>query len=83
LELTQLSPEQQAELTAARIQHQPKFQVGMVGVGVVDKERAIAEVKARSDVGRTLIEIENRALRMLIEKGRESVRPKPARKRRR
>ena len=66
-ELAQLTLDQQAELTAERIKRQPKYKMGMVGFGVLDKERAIAEVKGQTEVGRTLVEIENRTLRMLIE----------------
>jgi hypothetical protein len=64
----QLAPEQKAALTAERIRRQPKFKLGMVGAGIIDKERAIQEVKAQSDVGRTLIEIEQRTINHLIKK---------------
>ena len=70
MELTQLSPLQQASLTAARIRGQKKFKLGMVGIGVLDKKRAIAEVEAGTPAGQTLVEIENRTLRMVIEKAR-------------
>jgi len=42
----------------------------MVGFGVLDKKTAIEQVEAQTSVGRTLVEIENRALQMLIERGR-------------
>src|SRR6266852_6008969 len=35
--LAELTPEQRADLVAKPIEAQPKFQVAMVGVGVVDK----------------------------------------------
>lgn len=63
----QMTMEQRAELVARRIEMQPEFEIGMIGVGVVGKERAIAEVKAQSQVGRVLIEIEQRLLNKLME----------------
>ena len=72
--LTDLTEEEQAELTAERIRHQRKFKVSLVGIGTIDKKRAIAEVRALSPAGRTLIEIEKRAIRMAIEDAREESR---------
>jgi hypothetical protein len=66
----ELAPEQQAILTAERIRRQPRYKMGMVGAGVIDQKRAIAEVKAQTDVGRTLMEIEQRTIRMLKEKAK-------------
>src|SRR5258708_18042891 len=57
LSLSELSADQRAELTAKRIELQPKFELAMVGAGIVDKERAIREVKEQTGVGRALIEI--------------------------
>jgi hypothetical protein len=68
--LSDLTEAEQAELTAERIRGQRTFRIELVGVGVLDKERAIAEVRALSSAGRTLIEIEKRALRMVIEDAR-------------
>lgn len=65
--LAEMTPEQRAELVARRIEMQPKFQIAMIGAGIIDKERAIAEVKAQSDVGRMLIEVEQRLLNHLME----------------
>lgn len=65
--LAEMTPEQRAELVARRIEMQPKFQIAMIGAGLIDKERAIAEVKAQSDVGRALIEVEQRLLNHLME----------------
>lgn len=67
-DFAELSPPQQAQLTAERIRRQRRFKIGMVGAGVIDKKRAIAEVKANTHVGRTLVEIEQRTIRMLKEK---------------
>lgn len=67
MDLAQLSPDQLAELVAERIKRQPKFEVSMVGAGKVDKERAINEVKGRTDVGKVLVEVEQRLIRNLIQ----------------
>jgi len=40
----------------------------MFPAGVIDKDRAIAEVKAQSKVGKTLMEIEHRVINNLIER---------------
>ena len=74
LSFAQLSLDQQADLVAVRIEKQPKFELSMIGVGIVSKERAIAEVRARSPVGRTLIEIEQRMMaRMMKQAGEEGL----------
>lgn len=67
LETPQLTQEQRAELTTARIRRQRRYKMGMVGAGLIDKKRALAEVKAQSEVGRTLTEIELRTIEMLKE----------------
>ena len=36
------------------------------GAGVIDKDRAVAEVKANSKIGRALVEIEQRVLHNVI-----------------
>jgi hypothetical protein len=67
MSLSTLSPEKRAELTVKRIEAQPKFEVAMIGGGIVDKERAIKEVKAQTDIGRVLTEIEQRVIQNLLE----------------
>jgi hypothetical protein len=62
----ELPPTQQAEITARRIELQPKFNMAFIGGGIVGKEQAIQEVKVKSDIGRRLIEIENLLLTKLI-----------------
>lgn len=69
LSLGELSPQQRVDLVVKRIEQQPDFKIAMVGAGVVDKDRAIAEVKAQSKVGRALMEIEQRVLNNLTERG--------------
>ena len=62
-----LSLEQQSELVAERIQQRPKFEVGTLASGIVDKERAITEVHALTSIGCSLIDVEGRMIKMLIE----------------
>ena len=68
LSLAEVSPEQRAELVVKRIERQPDFRVTMFPAGDIDKDRAIAEVKAQSKVGRTLTEIEQRVIANLVER---------------
>jgi len=63
----ELPDEQRAELTAKRIELQPKFNLGLIGTGVIGKEQAIEEVRNRSRIGLRLIEIEDRLLTRLIQ----------------
>ena len=65
--LASLSPEKRAELTVKRIDAQPKFEVAMIGGGIVDKARAIREVKAQTDIGKILTEIEQRVIQNLLD----------------
>src|SRR4051812_47439226 len=48
LTYAELSPEQRAELVAKRISEQPKFQIAMLGAGLLDQKRAMAEVRAQT-----------------------------------
>ena len=57
--LVELSRDQLAELTIRRLEAEhDDFGVAIMGIGVVNRARAIAEVKARSVLGMQLIEIE-------------------------
>lgn len=78
-EFAQLSPEQKAHLTAERIQRLPKFELAMVGAGLIDKARAIREVQALSPVGRQLIEIEERTINLVRGALEAAAAPAPAR----
>jgi hypothetical protein len=71
LSFGQLSLDQRAELVAKRIESQPEFEVAMVGPGLVDKERAIQEVRSQSPVGRTLMEIEQRMISRMMKRASE------------
>jgi hypothetical protein len=68
LELSNLSLEQRAELVVKRLELQPQIDLAMIGAGVIDKSRAITEVKNLTKVGKLLIAIENQMIRNLIEK---------------
>ena len=67
----QLTPEQQAELVAERIRQRPKYDMGILGLGILDKKRAINEVRARTAIGCTLIEVEQRMIERLIKRACE------------
>ncbi len=63
-----LSPEKQSELVAERIRQSPEFDVGILGQRIVDKKQAIDEVQKRTSIGRALIDVEQRMIRMLIKR---------------
>ena len=67
----QLTPEQQAELVAERIRQRPKYDMGILGLGILGKKRAINEVRARTAIGCTLIEVEQRMIERLIKRACE------------
>lgn len=61
--LPELTEDQRVNLVLARLRNEPEtFRIGMIGPGVIDKTRAIAEVEARSRIGRTIIEVEQNLL---------------------
>ena len=66
-----LSPEKQSELVAERIRQSPEFDIGILGQGIVDKKHAIEEVQKRTSIGRALIDVEQRMIRMLIKRAFE------------
>jgi hypothetical protein len=69
--LDRLSQHELASLVVHRLENDDKeFMIRMLGVpGIIDKARAIGEVKALSHIGVHLIDIERRFIRMLIERG--------------
>ena len=77
---SELSPKQRAQLVAKRIAQQPKFQIAMLGAGLLDQKRAIAEVKAQTAIGRALMEIEQRVINHQVTKAINGEQPKPAKK---
>lgn len=62
----ELEPAQRADITARRIELQPRFNMTFIGIGTVGKNQAIEEVKAQSRIGLRLIDIENRLLTRLL-----------------
>lgn len=77
---SELSPKQRAQLVAKRIAQQPKFQIAMLGAGLLDQKRAMAEVKAQTAIGRALMEIEQRVINHQVTKALNAEQPKPAKK---
>lgn len=69
-QLSDLTLEQRAELVAKRLELQPRVDL-MVRDGLVDKARAITEVKAQTKVGKLLIEIEDQMIRNLMERAQK------------
>lgn len=76
----ELSPDQRSALVAKRIAQQPKFQIAMLGAGLLDQKRAMAEVKAQTSIGRALMEIEQRVINHQVAKAILAEQPKPAKK---
>ena len=71
--LSELTLEQRAELVAERLALQPTIELAMIGAGMIDKQRAITEVKGKTKVGRLLIEIEHQMIRNLLEQTQTAV----------
>ena len=68
----QLAPAgQEAELVEKRIAYRPDFKVAMIGIGIVDQERAMQEVQEQTPAGLTLIDIELRTIARIIKRVRE------------
>ncbi len=61
---------QEAKLVEKRIAQRPDFKVAMIGIGIVDQERAMQEVRNKTSAGRTLINIELRTIANVIERVR-------------
>lgn len=71
-QLLDLTLEQRAELVAQRLGLMPSIELAMVGAGMIDKARAITEVKSKTKVGRLLIEIEHQMIRNLMEQAQNT-----------
>ena len=65
--LASLSPEKRIDLTVSRLELQPDLEIGMIGGGLIDRKRAIEEVRAGTDIGRTFVEIEQIVVQNLLE----------------
>jgi hypothetical protein len=79
-QLSELTLEQRAELVAERLALQPSLELAMIGAGMIDKERAITEVKGKTKVGKLLIEIEHQMIRNLLEQAKRKAAPKAVRR---
>ncbi|HEC39310.1 hypothetical protein LCGC14_1300310 [marine sediment metagenome] len=62
-----LNIETQAEITKERIKSQEKFEIYIVDVGIIDKDRAIKEIDDRSEIGMEIIEIEKITVKLALE----------------
>lgn len=67
LSFSALSPDQRTELAAKRIEMQADYEIATIGAGVVDKERAVDEVRTQTKLGRRLTQIETRVIMHLID----------------
>lgn len=85
LQLSDLTLDQRAHLVTKRLELQSKIDLAMIGAGLIDKERAITEVKNKTKVGRLLIEIEHQMIRNLIEQSQKTkyIRKSPTKRKRR
>jgi hypothetical protein len=63
MSLPELTEEQRVQLVLERLRREPDdFRIGIIGPGIIDKTRAIAEVESRSRIGRTIMEVEQNLL---------------------
>jgi hypothetical protein len=59
LSLHELTEDQRVRLVVARLQLKPKeYKLAMIGPGIIERTRAIAEVETRSAIGRAIMAIE-------------------------
>jgi hypothetical protein len=72
MQLSDLTFDQRADLVMKRLELQKEINLAMIGAGLIDKARAITEVKNKTRVGRLLIEIEHQMIRNLIEQSGKS-----------
>ena len=67
LSFSALTPDQRAEVAARRIEMQPDYEIATIGAGVVNKERAVDEVRTQTKLGRRLTQIETRVIMHVID----------------
>src|SRR5262245_17385279 len=70
----QLTAEQRAAITIMRIGKQRKFRIMSIRNGLVDKKRAIEEVRQNTALGRALVEIEQITIRLLRQEAERRAR---------
>jgi hypothetical protein len=68
LDFSQLSRKQQIELVARRIELRKEIKLCVIDNGVIDKARALAEVRSHSRIGQALIEIEQLLIAELLRR---------------
>ncbi|MFX1567991.1 MAG: hypothetical protein ACFFCV_06460 [Promethearchaeota archaeon] len=68
-----LSFDKQAEITMERIKAQEKFEIYIVDVGIIDRERALKEIEEKSEIGMEIIEIEKIAVKFALEDIRKQI----------
>jgi hypothetical protein len=68
VDFSELSASQQAELVARRIELRKEIKLFMIGAGMIDKARALVEVRSQSKIGQTLIEIEQLVISDLLRR---------------
>ena len=66
--IEELTLEQRANVTVARIEMVSHCEIATLNVGVIGKERAIMEVRSRTALGKNLIEIERRVIKFQLER---------------
>lgn len=71
LELAELTPEQRQSVIVKRLEQRPTLDLMMIGAGHINQARALAEVQANTEIGRTLMEIEQRSINYLLNKARK------------
>lgn len=66
--LAELTQDQRIDLVVERWKQRPEdFSVVMIGPGPINKARALAEIGARSGIGRSLVEVEQHLLMRLAQ----------------
>lgn len=70
LSLPDLPMEKRKKLVVERLERKPNFTINMIGSGVVDKARAIEEVKSQTPAGKVIQEIEQRVINNMLKKAK-------------
>jgi hypothetical protein len=65
--VSELTSEQWYQLTVLRIEGRSRYAMTIFGVGTLDKERSLIEVRGRSPIGQVLLEIERTLVKDLID----------------
>ena len=68
MECCDLTDDHWARLTVERLREHPSYEIAVFGVGVVDQEQAIDEVSKQTDLGKVLMEVEERMIKRLVKR---------------